>query len=167
MVHEYQGGMGCRFWTPDTYKAPSDVNYMDRDIICVAVPYTEREMPNPLDVAGRFYTEYKAGLLTRDRFEPLHYSTAYFVNQQYGFRDANARRRGIDQPSMQAGRAHRNRICWQGMQFGWNPSQRDFTRVRVNTGHWGRNVYQGVAEVREGRKNEQLAEQDFSRYAVM
>lgn len=168
MVIEYQGGMGVQFWTPDEYKKTQNMERrVPKDIICVALPYTERDMPNPLDVSGRFYTEYKAGLLTREKFQRLHYSTAYFVNQQYGFRDPANLRAGVDQPNLTRGRQHRNRVCWQGMQYGYNEAKRDFSYVRVNTGHWGRNVYQGVAAVREARKTEQLAEQDYSRFTIM
>ena len=168
MAVEYQGGMGAKFWKAEDYRQILTVqDHVPKDIICVAIPYTERSFPNPLDVAGRFYTEYKAGLLTREAFEQLHYSTAYFTSQTYGFRDAARQRSGVDQPNLSRGQQHRNRICWQGMQFNYNPYKSDFSHVRCNTGHWGRNVYVGVAAVREGRKVEQLAEQDYSQYTVM
>jgi hypothetical protein len=167
MVHDYQGGGACEFWNAQDYRDFSfGGNYVPKDIICVAVPYVERKMPNPLDISGRFYTEYKAGLLTRERYQQLHYSTAYFYNQVYGFHDANNRRRGNDQPILNAGKAHLNRICWQGCQFSWNPARNDFSRVRPNTGHFGP-TYQGVASVRDGVKNEQMKDPDYSGFTVL
>jgi hypothetical protein len=103
--------------------------------------------------------------MTRERHQQLHYSTAYFYNQEYGFHDANSRRRGSDQPSLSAGRAHVNRIMWAGAQLSWNATKGDFTRYRPNTGHFGP-TYQGVAAVRIGSKNEQMRDADSIHHVI-
>jgi hypothetical protein len=157
LVHEYMGGCDYDFWDEETYKSTiwGPQAPVERSIICVAMPFAEQKLPNPMDISGRFYTEYKSGLLTRERHQQLHYSTAFYYNQVYGFFDANARRRGSDQPSLTAGKAHVNRIMWAGAQLSWNANQKDFTRYRPNTGHLGP-TYQGVAAVRVAGINEQM-----------
>jgi hypothetical protein len=61
MCHDYMGGCDYDFWDPENYKSNTwgPQIPVNRSIICMAVPFAEQKMPNPMDISGRFYTEYK------------------------------------------------------------------------------------------------------------
>lgn len=147
MVVRCEGGAGCRFWTPEMYER-YDAENLAASIIAVAVPPAERRFPSPLDTSGRFYSENKVSLTAGQRGAPLHYSTAGLYNEIYGFyknKDGSS-----DVPHVGPGRNHKNRICYQGFQCNYNPGTKDFDRKIVNKGHWGKNVYPGCKQVRQG-----------------
>jgi hypothetical protein len=132
---DYEGGAGARFYSPETYRT-KDLENLKYSLICVALPIVETDIPSPMDISGRFYTEYTMGLLTKAKFEELHYSTAYRYNQLYDFHNTQGRAQGMDTPSIAPGRAHINRICYQGHQWMFNHKTNAFDKVRTNKGHW-------------------------------
>lgn len=147
-VQSAEGGAGCRFYSPDTYRT-LDLENLDASLICVAVPITETHFPSPLDISGRFYTEFNQGLSARAQFERLHYSTAARYNQLYGW--LHSQNQGSEVPHLAPGYSHRNRICYQGHQQNYNPKTNDYNKIIVNKGHWTKNVYAGCAEIRNGK----------------
>jgi hypothetical protein len=157
----YRGGNGIRFYTPETYRA-KDMDQLYYSIICVAIPFAEREIPTPMDTSGRFYIEYSQGLLNAEQFEELHYSTAFRYNLLYGF---------FQQTKQQGGDGlvvHNvdNRQMYQGHQFMYNVKSKAFDKVRTNKGHWGPDVYAGVGQVRAGQLKH-MREQDYTNYSVL
>lgn len=163
MTHGYDGGDGMRFWTAADYKN-RDMRRPQADIIVAPMPYAMemRRLPNPLDITGRFHTNAAAGLLRRDDRQGLHYPSAPRMNAAFNFN--GHREQGLDVPGMQRRAIHQNTECWQGMQWQWNAYHKDYTTVRINTGHRGKDVYQGCARVWDGSKAETLEKQDFNRY---
>lgn len=82
-VDQYYGGMNMVFWDPESY-ARRVARGNPQSILCFFVPYAEKNFPNPLDISGRFNTELDYGLFNlNNRYESLHYSTAYRYNELY------------------------------------------------------------------------------------
>jgi hypothetical protein len=159
-----ESGSGVRFYDVDSYKARDTANLVN-SLICVATPITETKYPSPLDISGRFNVEYVAGLTTKTGYEPLHYSTAARYNALYGFHSYLSTKMGSDQPHIQAGRSHNNRICHQGHQAAYNRITGKHDKVTINKGHWGPNVYAGCAPIRNGDLSV-LQEQRYSTSAA-
>jgi hypothetical protein len=55
-------------------------NASNEDIIIFS---DEDEIPNPMDIAGRYYTDYDGGLVDMPGNEELHYSSADYYNNLY------------------------------------------------------------------------------------
>jgi hypothetical protein len=157
-VVDYERGAGVRFWDPETY-ATMDLDNYENSLIAIALPPTETSIPCPMDLAGRFYTEYDQGRTSRASFERLHYSTAYRYEQMYGFRRKS--QTGAEVPLLASGRNHYNRIMWPGHQQNFNPNSGNWDRIKVNKGHWGPNVYATCGEVRRG-KIDTFKEQNYA-----
>ena len=143
----YEGGGGCRFWTPETY-AQLDLDNLRASLIAVAVPLAETHFPWRLDITGRFHTTYNISLSQQGRYNALHYSTAYRYAVLYGFGRGG---QFSDTPHMAPGRHHRNRICYQGHQKNYNPNTSAFDRIIVGKGHWGKTSYAGSRDARTGK----------------
>lgn len=165
MVDGYLGGCGNRFFTPDSY-ATKDPHNMRESIICAPLPPSETELPLYLHAAGRFYTTAVRGLITKEQFQQLHYSTALRMNQLFGFWSAESRIESSDMPSVLRDAVHNNLICCRGHQFNKNQKTGNYDHVFVNKGHWGPNVYAGCHDARVGRK-QYLKEIDWTRYSAL
>lgn len=161
---EYQGGNGIRFYDREKYQQrdPENLKY---SIICVAVPPNEKDFPVTMSASGRFYTEYKLGLVRKEDYEELHYSTAFRANAEFGFQ-RQIRKQAGDLPSRIASIVAENHIMHQGHQWMYNPKTMSFDRVRTNKGHWGKNVYAGVGEVRRGELKE-MEKIDYTKYSTI
>lgn len=147
MVIRAEGGAGVRFYNENTYRQ-KDLDDLVNSIICVAIPPAETQIPSPMDISGRFHTEYSIPLTAAQRSEPLHYSSAGFYNALYHFhRDIDG---DFQIPYVGPGRTHVNRVCYQGHQQNYNPGTKKHDQVIVNKGHWTKNVYAGCRHIREG-----------------
>lgn len=143
----YEGGGGCRFWSPASYKQ-LDLENLRNSLISVVVPLAETHFPNRIDLTGRFHTAYNISLSQNARYTALHYSTAARYALLYGFGRAG---QFSDVAHMVAGRHHRNRICYHGYQRNFNPATSQFDRVICNKGHWGDTARAGSRRARTGK----------------
>lgn len=152
-VDRYFGGLGVRFFTPETHANRSANGNLD-SIICIALPYVEThdKLPNPIDIAGRYYTEYDQGLLDMRENNELHYSTAYRYNMMYQFYNASSAMDTQNYPTVIPEDVHMNRICWAGAQFMFNGVSNKFDFYEYNTSPWGELVYPGCGRVRDGKE---------------
>lgn len=158
-VQESAGGAGCRFYDKESYSALNNDN-LENSLLCIAVPITETIFPSPLDISGRFTTSTGQNIGVRGNMERLHYSSAARYNALYDF--MRSARTGLDMPTMGAGRAHLNRICYQGHQQNWNEKKAEFSRITPSRGHFGKNgSYAGAASVRNGAL-EQFEKQNYA-----
>jgi hypothetical protein len=120
MIDAYYGGLGMGFFNPTSYQKRSP-DGSEHSIVVVAVPYKERQFPNPLDIAGRFYTDYDNGLVDIRHNDALHYSTAYrYNNNEYLFYTRSNPQDELSEPTVIPEHVHMNRICWQGAQYMYN-----------------------------------------------
>lgn len=161
---EYIGGNGIKFFTPETYRIRDDTKPRF-SIICVAIPPAERDIPSPMDSSGRWYVEYNAQMLTDEEFQELHYTTAFRYNTMYGFYE-DAKRQGANLSNYIMAINVGNRTMYQGHQWMFNTKTNAFDRVRVNKGHWGKNVYAGVGEVRNGNLKH-MEQIDYTKYSTI
>jgi len=145
---EVEGGAGCRFYDPDSYNAMNNDNLVN-SLICIAVPITETIFPCPMDLSGRFYTDFGTGAIARMHSERLHYSTAARYNAMYNFLKGN--KVGTDVASMAPGRNHLNRVMYPGHQQNWSNGTRSYSKISLNRGHWeGNATYAGCRSIRNG-----------------
>lgn len=160
-VDKYLGGLGTKFWDSELYNS-MQAEDTDASIICVAIPYTDTDIPNPMDIAGRFYTDNEHGLVDEQTYEPLHYSTAYrYNNVLYQFFNRINAMDEFDMPSLDPEQAHINRICWRGHQAFLNKLTGCYDHIDPNTGHWGPDVAVGRRRVSDGRQ-EYLRPQNYT-----
>lgn len=162
---EYLGGNNVEFFNKDTYRVKNNEN-LRQSIICVAIPCAETKIPSPMDASGRFYVEYNAGLLRKEDFEELHYSTAARYNAIYGFHQT-AKKQGTDMPNFTPNQfSHDNRLMYQGAQFNYNPKTDSYDQCIKNRGHRGENIYAGVGQVFNGQL-EAIKQIDHTKYSIM
>lgn len=133
------GGGGHRFYTPESYRNRNPDNLVD-SLICCALPITETLFPEFLSITGR---------LPFQENSKLHYSTAERYRLLYGFGNIAGRVAG-DIPSYGAMKTHDNLICCQGHQQNYVPGDKKHSKIIVCKGHWGKNVYAGCKQVRNG-----------------
>lgn len=150
-IDRYLGGLGMKVYTPESYQNRSTQGN-ELSIVVVAIPYTERsqDLPNPLDIAGRFYTNFESGLVDARGNEELHYSSAYRYNNRYLF---YTRANAMDEnnyPNVLPEDSHLNRICWAGAQYMFNRKTGRWDYYEANTSGWGDLVYAGCGRVRDG-----------------
>jgi hypothetical protein len=165
MTHGYDGGDGMQYWKAAEYKK-RDKRRPQKDIIIAPVPYIMRNLPNPIDISGRFHAEAAMGLLRRNDRQGLHYPSAPRMNAAFGFHNS-APGRAMDSPGIRRGAIAQNTKCWAGHMFLWNPHRKDFSGYRPNTGHRSKNVYAGMADVWDGSKAEPLEVQTFAGLTAM
>lgn len=152
------GGLGVRPYIKGargtTYNAEREE--YGADMFVVAIPYEEKMIPNPLDIAGRFYSYMDKGFI--DYEDPsqrqLHYTTAPRYNRMWGWYNPVNVMDEVDEPLYRTQFANKNRVCWQGAQGGYNPDSKDFSKIIRNTSPWGPNVHTGVRACRDGEMRE-------------
>lgn len=160
-IDRYLGGLGIKFWTPDSYNSMRAEDN-EESIIIIAIPYAETDIPNPMDIAGRFYTDYEYDLADQNGYEPLHYSTAYrYNNRLYNFFNRINAMDEFDIPDLDPEQPHINRICWRGHQAFLNKRTGNYDLIDVNTGHWGPDVAPGRRRVSDG-KDDYLRPQNYT-----
>ena len=149
-VDRYFGGLGMQFYTPESYQQRRPNGGNVASIICCAVPCAEKDFPVPLDIAGRYYTDYENGLIDLRQNSELHYSTAFRYDSMYNlFAKTNAADE-INIPTVLPDEAHHNRVCWPGAQYMKNPQSGTFDFYEYSQGPWGELVYPGSGKVRAG-----------------
>jgi hypothetical protein len=148
-IDRYLGGLGMGFYDRNTYRRRS-TNGNALSIIVVALPPSETEFPNPLDISGRYNTDYSGGLIDIKHYNSLHYTTAPRYNAMYEFYSPSSALDDNDNPTVLPEDRHMNRICWAGAQFMMNPTTNSFDFYEVNTSPWGELVYPSCGRVRDG-----------------
>jgi hypothetical protein len=147
-VQGCEGGAGSRFYSVDTYKQ-KDMRELVNSLICVAIPVIETKFPLPMDICGRFHTQYTMEMEGQGQFErQMHYSTAPRFTQEFNF--GKGGKQGSDVPPMMPGRHHDNTVCYPGHRQLWDTTRNAFSNVKVGQGHWGKDVYPGCADIRRG-----------------
>jgi hypothetical protein len=134
-----------------------------RDLIPIWIPGTGKpDIQNPLDITG-FYSNntLNAGNTTIRNTSP-HYPNAEEYSSALGF--DRLQNYGDEEQFLSPVR-HLNTICFQGHQMSYDKKKEGFTRLTMNTGHWGPNVYPGCRSVRNG-ENCFLKDMEYEKYRV-
>lgn len=160
-VQEYQGGGGCRFYSPETYRGMNPEEHLQNSLICIALPCTEKNIPSPMHMTGRFATPYNVALSVRSTYERLHYSTAARYNALYDFLGLARDGGGSESTVLIPGLHHHNLVCYQGHQQNYNPKSGEYNKIIVCKGHKTKNVYAGCKKIWDGGL-EELEIQDYA-----
>ena len=105
---------------------------------------------NPLDISGQFNARLLDKVPTdlEDQSANL-YPGSSLCSRALSLRNLNTY--GGEEDKFISPLRHVNTITFQGMQLGFNSGDNNkFTKVTLNTGHWGPNVYAGCKSVRTG-----------------
>jgi len=135
-----------------------------QDIIPIWIPDDPANPPikNPLDITGFYSNEVLNTSNTTLRNVTEHYPNAAAYSSALGF--DRLQNYGSQDQFLSPVR-HLNTICFQGHQLSYDKKKEGFTRITINTGHWGPNVYPGCRSVRNG-ENCFLKDMEYEKYRV-
>ena len=146
-INNYLGGYNTGFWNADNGaledKHDEIFSLPDRpSIFSMLIPAgaaNRRSIlgADPVDI--RTALPYYASLLKMEALEDPSYDEDFF------------------EPNSQSSL---NAICYQGMQYGYDPATKQFSRITLGTGHLGKDVYPGVREVYQGSMK-YMVKQDY------
>ena len=133
-----------------------------RDIIAIWIPEGPMPLANPLDISGRYNPQTLDMNNSTIDNSTDHYPNASLYAQALGF--DRLQNYGSNDQFLSPMR-HLNTVCFQGHQLSYDPKKEAFTRITLNTGHWGPNVYPGCRAVRNG-ENAFLKDMEYEKYRV-
>ena len=118
---------------------------------------------NPLDITGH----YNAQTLDTNNSDLLddseHYTDADKYASALGFNNLQTYGRQSDQ--FLSPLRSLNTVCFQGHQLQRDPAKGDFSKIVINTGMWGPNVYPGCRAVRNG-ENAFLKDMEYEKHRL-
>ncbi len=142
---KYLGGMGVSFWpSADEYKS----GRMPRNaysIIAIAVPINQNRLEKRIDIRGRWYTEQKMGLVSKQKFDTPCFFGYERSSYLLGLHDANK----ADKVGSR-GRRRINFMCSQAVEFYWNTKSDRYDSFTPEASHFGSYVYPTCGLVRNG-----------------
>jgi hypothetical protein len=137
-----------------------------KDLIPIWIPNGANDKPakieNPLDLNGF----YGPGILndqnsSLDNNAPL-YPNAKALSVVYGFDQLSA---FTSDDRFLAPVRSLNTVCFRGHSLSYDPKTKAHTKITINTGHWGPNVYPGCRAVRNG-ENTFLKDMEYAKLRV-
>ena len=137
-----------------------------KDLIPIWIPDDARgnqgKIENPLDLTGF----YGPGILndqnsSLDTQVPL-YPNAKALSAAYGFNELSA---FTSDDRFLAPIRSLNTVCFRGHSLSYDPKTKAHTKITINTGHWGPNVYPGCRAVRNG-ENTFLKDMEYAKLRV-
>ena len=117
---------------------------------------------NPLDITGSYNAQTLDSNNTTIDDNDEHYTNAGAYSDALGF-DRLQNYDTSDQ--FLSPMRHLNTVCFKGHQLSWNSEKNTYSRISVNTGHWGPNVYPGCRAVRNG-ENAFLKDMEYEKYSI-
>lgn len=170
-AHSYVHGEGCNVFSGEGSRAEGSVSFSEelsqdtfsRDIIPIWIPQGRYpKIQNPLDITGHYNTQtLDANNSTLDN-SMEHYPNAGKYSQALGF--DNLQNYGHSEQFLSPMR-NLNTVCFQGHQLSYDPKTEKFSKITINTGAWGPNVYPGCRSVRNG-ENAFLKDMEYEKYRL-
>ena len=165
-AHSYVSGEGTNMFKDlDTFKAQVGNDRFRGDLIPIWIPTVLGKIgkiENPLDLNG-FYGR---GILNDQNSElnddQPHYPNAAEISKLYRFDEFNDH---TSDERFLAPIRSLNTICFKGHCLSYDPKTDGHTKITINTGHWGPNVYPGCRSVRYG-ENTFLKDMEYAKYRV-
>lgn len=154
---QYLGGNGVEIWDPMDVENDLDDfmrGVMTRDMFACAVPANWLPRDHKLDITGEHHSSIEASTV---KDGTLHYPSAkvYANRWQWETSEYNVLNKTYFCGDDPVTRKHQT-LCFQDVQFGyqWNGMRGggDFSKVIIEKGHWGPDVYEGCARVRRGKE---------------
>lgn len=135
---------------------------MTKDLIPIWIPAESTKIENPLDLTGF----YGPGILNDqnselENQEPL-YPNAKEITTAYGFDQLSA---FVSDARFLAPIRSLNTVCFRGHSLSYDKKSKAHTKITINTGHWGPNVYPGCRAVRNG-ENTFLKDMEYAKLRV-
>ena len=170
-AQSYVSGEGTGVFPSETSQDGRDKSFVDQissdsfthDLIPIWIPEGKfRDIQNPLDITGSYSNDVLNTSNTTISDRQKHYPHAQEYSLALGF-DRLQNYGSTDQ--FLAPVRHLNTICFQGHQLSYDDNKKGFTKITMNTGHWGPNVYPGCRSVRNG-ENCFLKDMEYEKYRV-
>lgn len=167
-AHSYVSGEGTNIFK-DVKDLQTQVGgtRFTADLIPIWIPAEadgkKTKVTNPLDLTGF----YGPGILNDqnsdlDNPDKPHYPHADALAKHYGFNEFSDFSRD---DRFLAPIRHLNTVCFRGHSLSYDPKTDGHTKITINTGHWGPNVYPGCRAVRNG-ENTFLKDMEYAKYRV-
>lgn len=134
------------------------------DLIPLWIPAGEAIIQNPLDITGH-YSPQTLDLNNSTLDNSVgHYPEAAKYASALGFDRLQNYGAPANETFLSPVR-HLNTVCFQGHQLSYDVNKKSYTKITLNTGHWGPNVYPGCRAVRNG-ENAFLKDMEYEKYRV-
>jgi hypothetical protein len=167
-AHSYVSGEGTNlFKNLKDLSSQVGGTHFSADLIPIWIPATDEnnddtKITNPLDLTGF----YGPGILNDqnsdlDNDKP-HYPHADALAKHYGFHEFSD---FSQDDRFLAPIRHLNTVCFRGHSLSYDTKTDGHTKITINTGHWGPNVYPGCRAVRNG-ENTFLKDMEYAKYRV-
>ena len=132
-----------------------------RDIVPIWIPQGNYPaIQNPLDITGRYSNQVLDVRNSTLQDNKDHYPNASKYAAALGFNQLQ--NYGNDNDFLAPVR-HLNTICFKGHQMSFDKNKKTFSKISMNTGHWGPNVYPGCRSVRNG-ENAFLKDMEYEKH---
>ena len=151
----YVGGEGTRPFTAEGYKDARARGSLGKghssDLIVFKIPKgTAATLNTCIDLTGRFhpsvYERFHGDYVAN---QEEHYPGSQHLYHLLQLQDVDPyRQTDADEFTNRVQRI--NTVCFQGCEGRRDSASKTFSISRLNTGHWGENVYPGVRRVRDG-----------------
>ena len=133
------------------------------DIIPIWIPTKDGEklkIENPLDITGHYSNQVLDLTNTTLPGSGEHYPNADKYTEGLGF---NLLQNYGEADNFLAPIRHLNTICFKGHQMSYDKVKGTYSKISINTGHWGPNVYPGCRSVRNG-ENAFLKDMEYEKH---
>lgn len=153
-AHSYVSGEGSSVFeggntADNSFSGQLQNDRFDYDLIPILVNKADPVM-NPLDITGQYNTQTLDANNSTFRDETPHYTSADDYSKALGFDRLQSFGRDASADQFLSPVRSLNTVCFQGHQLQFNPTKGDFSKIIMNTGMWGPNVYPGCRAVRNG-----------------
>lgn len=162
-AHSYVCGEGIDMFPPEgtegSFSGQLGNDRFMHDLIPVLIPANVRPT-NPLDITGQYNSATldanNSTFSDKDEHFPgaRKYAEAFQFDRLQNF-DVSDR--------FLSPMRHLNTVCFQGHQITYDKERKSFSKITMNTGHWGSSVYPGCRAVRNG-ENAFLKDMEYEKY---
>lgn len=168
--HSYVGGEGAQLFEggiehDHSFSRQLVQDRFSKDIIAIWIPDDAAgaaEIANPLDITGSYNSQTLDVSNSQLSDDKPHYPNAGLYSDVLGF--DRLQNYGEDENFLAPVR-HLNTVCFVGHKLSWDKNKKSFTKITINSGHWGPNVYPGCRSVRNG-ENAFLKDMEYEKYRV-
>merc|ERR1711871_1259525 len=149
-AHSYVCGEGVEMFptegSTDSFSDQLGRDRFEHDLIPVLIPASVRPA-NPLDITGQYNSQTLDANNSTFSDKNEHFPGARKYAERFGF----DRLQNFDTSDrFLTPMRHLNTVCFQGHQISFDKEKKTFSKITMNTGHWGPSVYPGCRAVRNG-----------------
>lgn len=162
-AHSYVCGEGVEMFptegSEDSFSEQLGRDRFEHDLIPVLIPASVRPA-NPLDITGQYNSQTLDANNSTFSDKNEHFPGARKYAEAFGF----DRLQNFDTSDrFLTPMRHLNTVCFQGHQISFDKEKKTFSKITMNTGHWGPSVYPGCRAVRNG-ENAFLKDMEYEKY---